>query len=463
MGLAKLLLVDDDGPRRDALGQALARHGWQVVAIATGQSALDALERHTLDAVVARIELAGNVSGIDLCVRSGEVQPELPVILLNTTNDLQLATAAVRARAADCFLAPIDTNLLHKALQLAVEQSKQRASVRRLKGSMGSGGHTQDLMGRSPAIAQVLDVLERVGPSQTSVLLTGESGTGKEVAARALMARGSRKDGPFVAINCAAMPANLLESELFGHVKGAFTDARSTKVGLFVRANGGTLLLDEIGDMPLEIQPKLLRALQDRKVRPVGSETEVAFDARIVAATNRDLEAAVTAKTFREDLYFRLAVITIDLPSLRSRGDDVLLLAQHFISEFAVQAGKNVKGLSPQAAQKLLAYAWPGNVRELRNCMERAVALTHFDHVTAADLPERIRHHKTHYGLLPSEDPKDLVTMHEIEKRYIFRVLQAVGGSRTEAARILGLDRKTLYRKLDAYGVSAGTAGLGIK
>ena len=460
MSFAKVLLVDDDGPRREVLRQALARHGWQVIESATGQGALNELERQTLDAVVSKIDLAGDVSGLDVCVRSGEVQPELPVILLNTSNDLQLATAAVRARAADCLVSPINSTDLHQAVQAAVAQSKQIANVRRLKSEFSGGSDTHDVMGRSPAIAQVLDVLERVGPSQTSVLLTGESGTGKEVVARALVARGPRKNGPFVAINCAAMPANLLESELFGHVKGAFTDARSTKVGLFVRANGGTLLLDEIGDMPLEIQPKLLRALQDRKVRPVGSETEVAFDARIIAATNRDLEAAVIAKTFREDLYFRLAVITIDLPSLRLRGDDVLLLAQHFISEFALQAGKSVKGMSPQVAQKLLSYAWPGNVRELRNCMERAVALTRFDHVAAADLPERIRRHKTHYGLLPSEDPKDLVTMHEIEKRYILRVLKAVGGSRTEAARILGLDRKTLYRKLDAYGVSAGITGL---
>jgi DNA-binding NtrC family response regulator len=460
MSLAKVLLVDDDAPRREAMGLDLARQGWEIIACSDGQNALGELERHVLDAVVARIDLSGNVSGLDLCVRSGEVQPELPVILLNTNNDLSLALAAVRARAADCLVEPIHPADLHKAIQTAIALSKQLAHVRRLKGPADSGSPTQDLMGRSPAIAQVLDVLERVGPSQTSVLLTGESGTGKEVVARALVARGSRKDGPFVAINCAAMPAHLLESELFGHVKGAFTDARTNKVGLFVRANGGTLLLDEIGDMPLEIQPKLLRALQDRKVRPVGSETEVSFDARIVAATNRDLEAAVAARTFREDLYFRLAVITVELPSLRSRGDDVLLLAQHFISEFAAQAGKNVKGLSPQAAQKLLAYAWPGNVRELRNCIERAVALTRFDHVAAADLPERIRHHKTHYALLPSEDPNSLVPMHEIEKRYILRVLKAVGGSRTEASRILGLDRKTLYRKLDAYGVSAGTAGV---
>ncbi|MDX2021680.1 MAG: sigma-54 dependent transcriptional regulator [Deltaproteobacteria bacterium] len=454
--MKRLLLVDSNATQREQLGTALVRQGWHVVAVGDGNAALQQLQQQAFEAVISEIELGGDVDGLAICRRAEETHPDLPVILLNPSANLMLALAALRARAADCLVPPFDASALQSALTRVIADAKLQATVRKLRSPPANAPQSTDLLGRSPAITAVYDVLDRVGATPSSVLLTGESGTGKEVVARALAARSARKDGPFVAINCAAMPANLLESELFGHTKGAFTDARTNKTGLFVRANGGTLLLDEVGDMPIEIQPKLLRALQDRRVRPVGGETEIPFDARIIAATNRDLEAAVAARTFREDLYFRLAVITIDLPPLRTRGDDVLLLAQHFVLQFAAQAQKAVKGLSPQAAQKLASYTWPGNVRELRNCIERAVALTRFDHVTAADLPERVRKHKTHYQLLPSEDPKDLVTMDEIEKRYILRVLKAVGGSRTEAARILGLDRKTLYRKLERYGVASG-------
>lgn len=458
--MKRVLLVDNNAPRREQLGNALVRHGWQVTAVQDGAAALVKLEQPAFEGVLSDIELGGDVSGLDVCRRAHQAHPDLPVVLLNSGASLALAVEALRARAADCLLPPFDSAEIQASLARAVADAKLRATVRELRSTGAAVGQSYELLGSSPAMTSVYDVIDRVGATPSSVLLTGESGTGKEVVARGLAARSARKDGPFVAINCAAMPANLLESELFGHTKGAFTDARAAKTGLFVRANGGTILLDEVGDMPLEIQPKLLRALQDRRVRPVGGETEIPFDARIIAATNRDLEAAVAARTFREDLYFRLAVITIDLPPLRTRGDDVLLLAQHFVTQFAAQAQKAVKGLSPQAAQKLLAYSWPGNVRELRNCIERAVALTRLDHIAATDLPERVCKHKTHYQLLPSEDPKDLVTMDEIERRYILRVLKAVGGSRTEAARILGLDRKTLYRKLDRYGVASGAAPL---
>ena len=453
--MKRVLLVDNDVARSRLLGDALVRHGWQVVAVPDGPAALQNLERNRFDAVICEIQIGDDITGMDVCTRAQQVHPDLPVLLLNSAASLALAIEALRVRAADCLVPPFDNEAIQAALTRAVADANLRTTVRLLRGTVAAAAATE-IIGHSPAITTLYDVLDRVGATPSSVLLTGESGTGKEVAARALAARSSRKDGPFVAINCAAMPANLLESELFGHTKGAFTDARTAKTGLFVRANGGTLLLDEVGDMPIEIQPKLLRALQDRRVRPVGGESEIPFDARIIAATNQDLEAAVAARTFREDLYFRLAVITIDLPPLRSRGDDVLLLAQHFVTEFAALAQKKVKGLSPEAAQKLMNYSWPGNVRELRNCIERAVALTRFDHLTCADLPERVRKHKTHYQLLPSEDPKDLVTIEEIEKRYILRVLKAVSGSRTEAARILGLDRKTLYRKLDRYGATAG-------
>lgn len=458
--MKRALLVDNDAPRRQQLGDALLRKGWQVVAAENGATALQHLSGDMFDAVVSEMELEADIDGTGVCRRAKDANPDVAVVLLNSSASVPLALQALRAGAADCLVPPFDVQATEAALTGAFAAATLRATVRQLRTAANAGAASGALLGNSPSIKAVYEVLDRVGPTPSSVLLTGESGTGKEVVARALAARSARNAGPFVAINCAAMPANLLESELFGHVKGAFTDARTAKIGLFVRANGGTLLLDEVGDMPLEIQPKLLRALQDRRVRPVGGENEIPFDARIIAATNRDLEAAVAARSFREDLYFRLAVITIDLPPLRARGDDVLLLAQHFVVHFAAQAQKAVTGLSPQAAQKLMTYDWPGNVRELSNCIERAVALTRFDHVTAADLPERVSKHRTHYQLLPSEDPKDLVTIDEIEKRYVLRVLKAVGGSRTEAARILGLDRKTLYRKLEKYGVGTDSPTL---
>jgi two-component system response regulator HydG len=247
------------------------------------------------------------------------------------------------------------------------------------------------------------------------------------------------------------VPEQLLESELFGHTRGAFTDAKAARAGLFLQASGGTLYLDEIGDMPLNLQPKLLRALQEKSIRPVGSDAEVPVDVRIVASTHRDLEAAVEEARFREDLFFRINVVQIDVPPLRSRGSDVLLLAQEFVERFAARGDKRVIGLSSPAAEKLLSYFWPGNVRELENCIERAVALTCYENLTVEDFPEKIRNYHRTQALLVSDDPAELVNMEEVEKRYILRVLEAVGGNRTLAAKILGFDRKTLYRKLEHY------------
>ncbi len=302
-------------------------------------------------------------------------------------------------------------------------------------------------------MAALYDLIERVAASESTVLVTGESGTGKELVARALHGRSPRRRGPFVALNCAAMPEALLESELFGHARGAFTDAKSARLGLLAQADGGTLFLDEIGEMPIGVQPKLLRAVQERRFRPVGSDAETAFDARILAATNRDLEAAVEEKRFREDLYYRINVIRLDLPPLRSRGTDVLLLAQHFVVAHAARAGKDVTGIAPATAEKLLAYSWPGNVRELSNCVERAVALTRYAELTVDDLPPKVRDHRAANVVVATDDPAELVALEEVERRYILRVLEALGGNKTRAAQVLGLDRKTLYRKLDRYGV----------
>jgi DNA-binding NtrC family response regulator len=326
--------------------------------------------------------------------------------------------------------------------------------VKTLRRAIEDAKHFGDLIGSSAAIQTVYDLLGRIADSAATVLITGESGTGKEVAARALHERGPRKGRPFVAINCSAVPETLLESELFGHARGAFTDARVARAGLLLQATGGTLLLDEIGDMPIALQPKLLRALQERTLRPVGGDEEMPFDVRVIATTNRDLHALVEEGRFREDLYFRINVIHVELPPLRARGGDVLLLAQHFIDVHAARAGKHVAGLSPPAAEKLLAYSWPGNVRELQNCIERAIALTRHERIGVEDLPETVRAYKRSHVLIATDDPSELVSLAEVERRYVLRVLEAAGGNKTSAAHILGVTRKTLYRKLEEYGAA---------
>jgi two-component system response regulator HydG len=320
-----------------------------------------------------------------------------------------------------------------------------------MRTALSEGAGFEELVGVSQPMHKLYDLLERAASTTSSVVITGESGTGKELIARALHQRSVRAAGPFVALNCSAIPESLVESELFGHAKGAYTDAKVARVGLFVQANGGTIFLDEVGDLPLSMQPKLLRALQERCVRPVGGSQEVPFDARIISATNDNLELAAAEKRFREDLFYRLNVIHLHIPPLRDRASDVLLIAQHYLEHYAIHLEKPVEGLSAAVSDRLLAYPWPGNVRELQNCIERAVALTRNEQLQVQDLPEKIRAYKRSHVLVVGDHPSDLVTMNEVESRYILRVMQAVGGNKREAARILGFDRKTLYRKLDRY------------
>jgi DNA-binding NtrC family response regulator len=446
----RLLVVDDDDDLRELLVAGLGAQGYDVVGCASAEKALAALVDQCFDVILADLNLPG-MNGIELCERVIEERPEQVVMVITAFGSMKSAIAAIRAGAYDYITKPFDVEAVALRIGRVVREQRIRDEARRLRAVVEVKGSFGGILGSSSAMQKVYDLLERVSDSEASVLVTGESGTGKELVARALHDRGPRREGPFVAVNCSAVPENLLESELFGHARGAFTDARSDRMGLFSQANGGTLFLDEIGEIPLLVQPKLLRALEERKVRPVGANAEVDIDVRIVAATNRDLEAAVEEQRFREDLYFRINVIHVDLPPLRSRGTDVLTLAQHFLGRYALRAGKDVRGISPTAAQRLCDYEWPGNVRELRNCMERAVALTRYTDVAVEDLPERVVKYRRSHVVVASDDPSELVPMEEVERRYILRVVETVSGNKTMASKILGLDRKTLYRKLERY------------
>ena len=435
----------------ELLAEGLRQHGYEARWNASPHEALTQLAEHNFDVVLTDINMR-DMSGLELCQKATEAHPELPVIVITAFGSMETAVQAIRVGAYDFITKPFDIDVVAIAIERAVKHGVLTREVQRLQRAVDESRRFDELLGASPAMKEVYDLLERVGESESTVLVSGESGTGKELVARALHRRSKRSTGPFVAINCAAMPEQLLESELFGHTKGAFTDARSARPGLFVQAKGGTIFLDEIGDMPVGLQPKLLRALQERTVRPVGGDTETPIDVRVVAASNRDLETAIEERKFREDLYYRINVIHVELPPLRARGADVLLLATHYLQHFATQSQKDVRSLDSEAAEKLSAYAWPGNVRELANCMERAVALTRNESIGIADLPEKIRSYRTSHVLVAATDPSELVPMEEVEKRYILRVLEAVGGNKTLAAQVLGLDRKTLYRKLDRYG-----------
>jgi two-component system, NtrC family, response regulator AtoC len=448
----RVLIVDDDQNLCEMLTATLGRRGFEAEWALDGQSAFARVRSGDYDVVVADLNMRG-MTGIALCERIVAERPDLPVVVITAFGSLDTAIAAIRAGAYDFITKPFDNAAIALALERAVQHRALRREVRRLREEVRSIGRFGDLIGESPAMREVTELLGRIAETDTPVLITGESGTGKEIVARALHARGARAEGPFVPVNCAAIPENLIESELFGHTRGAFTDAKASRQGLFQQAHGGTLFLDEVGEIPIALQAKLLRVLQERRVRAVGSDHETPFDARIIAATNRDLEQAVEDKRFREDLYYRLNVIRVELPPLRARGADVLLLAQHFLDGFARRMNKAVVGISPPAAEKIAAYAWPGNVRELQNCVERAVALTHFDRIAVEDLPDTVRSYRRSHVLVAADDPQELVTMDEVERRYVLRVLEATGGNKKAAAKVLGFDRRTLYRKLERWGL----------
>lgn len=448
---AKILVVDDDTATCRMIELGLRSEGYEVTASHGARDALEVARAFEPHVVLTDINM-GRTSGLELCGWLNEQWPDVPVVVITAFGSMETAISAMRAGAYDFVTKPFDIEGLALAISRAFQHHQLKSEVKRLRAAVGQAGWGDDIIGKSVPMLELRALLERISPTDTTVLVTGETGTGKEVVARVLHQHGKRRNGPFVAVNCSALPEALLESTLFGHVRGAFTDARQARQGLFLEAHGGTLFLDEIGEMPAGLQPKLLRALEARCVRAVGADTEAPFDARIIAATNRDLDDAVQEGRFREDLYYRLNVLHVTLPPLRSRGGDAIALAQQFLVQFAQQSGRSVRGISEAAARRLAAYPWPGNVRELRNSIERAVALTRFDHIAADDLPDRIKNFEPRHVLVAGDDLEEMAPLEEVERRYILRVLQAAGGNKSLAAQRLGVSRRTLYRKLGDYG-----------
>jgi two-component system, NtrC family, response regulator AtoC len=445
--MGSILVVDDDTDTRTLLSERLAKHDLRVHAVDSGAACLTWLRDHDVDVVIADIHMPG-LSGTQLAAILTERYPDVLTIMLTGHAALETAIEAVRGGAYDYLAKPIKVDAVALAIRRALDHLATRRAVQRLRRDADVTQPIDTIVGASEPVRALTKVIRSVADGDAPVFITGESGTGKELVAHALHDLSRRRAQPFVAINCGAMPAPLLESELFGHVKGAFTDAKGARAGLFLQAGKGTIFLDEIGEMPLDMQVKLLRVLQERTVRPVGGDTETAFDARVITATNRDLETEVDEGRFREDLFYRINVVAIPVPALSDRSTDILVIAEHLIAKIAARANAPTPPLAPELTKKLLDYDWPGNVRELENTIERMMAMAKHGAFATDALPRKILDYvpkRLEIALVPDQ----LVTLQEMELRYVRQVLARVNGNKSQAARILGIDRRSLYRKLE--------------
>jgi DNA-binding NtrC family response regulator len=447
----KILLVDDETAILEALEILFRGEGYEVATADSGPKAMAALEDERPDIVLTDIRMPG-AGGLDVLSHAREVDPEMPVILMTAQASLQSAVRAVNEGAYYYLQKPFANDELLAICKRAGEARQLKAENTRLKKEISRRDRSGMIrpIGVAPRFREVLDLAETVAGSDSTVLISGESGTGKEILAHYIHDLSERSDASFFSINCGALPESLLESELFGHVKGSFTGAVKDKEGLLVAASGGTLFLDEIGEMSPSTQVRLLRAIQEREVIPVGATRPVPVDVRIIAATNRDLEEEITRGQFRSDLYYRLNVIQLHLPPLRDRLEDVPLLATHFLERLSEKSGEPVT-ISDAALEVLNAYDWPGNVRELENALERAAVLSAGEVIEPAGLPDRLR--EPPRPRLAGEGLPPNPTMEVVERAYILWVLQAEGGNKTRAAEVLGIDPSTLYRKLNRYGI----------
>jgi DNA-binding NtrC family response regulator len=444
--------VEDDDAMRDLLVEELSEAGFQVTAASNGREGVERVRRDPFDLVITDLRMP-EVDGFDL-IRDVVAIPSAPhIVMITAFGSIETAIRAVKLGAYDYITKPFELEELVLVADKALAERNLRRQVARLQREVEGRYQLGNIVAASEAMQEVLTLVLRVASSSVSVLITGESGTGKELIARAIHYNSERAAEPFVAINLAAVPGNLIESELFGHKKGAFTDARQDRIGLFEEASGGTVFLDEIGELALELQAKLLRVLQEQEIRPLGATGTKKVDVRVVAATNRDLEEMLSEGRFREDLYYRLNVIEIALPPLRQRPDDIVPLAEYLLAQAgARQTPPRQIRLGSAAQRALLAYHWPGNVRELGNVLERGLALCEGDEIRVEDLPNQVLEQRD-ADFLAAAVARHM-TLEQLEREYISRVLADEGGNKTRAAQRLGLDRKTLYRKLDEWSKS---------
>jgi len=447
-----ILIVDDEAPMRELVEEVLQSMGFGCTSVSSASDALKAISADAFDVVLTDIKMP-QTSGLDLCQSIHELRPDIPVIIMTAFGSMDTAIEAIRRGAYDFVTKPFELELLRLTIKRASNHRALTKQIEFLENLEKTDITHNSLIGASEVMTHLRSTINRVARSDASILITGESGTGKELIAKSIHQNSDRNQQPFIAVNCGAISETLLESELFGHVKGAFTNAAKDRQGLIKAAEGGTLFLDEIGEMPPSMQVKLLRALEENTIRPVGGNEEIPFNVRIVAATHQDLETSIEAGSFREDLFYRINVIQLYAPPLRSRGGDVLELALHFLKRFSIKNQKPIEGFTQTVAEKLVAYSWPGNVRELRNVMERAVTLTAVNQIIVEDLPQKIICHQSDQIVIGGESPDELAPLSAIEDQYIQHVLRVVGGNRTLAAKVLGLDRKTLYRKLKQVDV----------
>ncbi len=447
----RVLIVDDEADSRDALAELSRRWGYDVQTASDGTEALRrAIEWHP-DIILTDLVMP-NMDGLWLLRALRAELPDCPVVLLTGRGTIQTAVQAIREGAFDFIEKPLEVPRLRIVLERALEKKETMREVQLLRRRLAALAPGGDVIGSGPAMQRVFELVKKVSPSNASVVISGESGTGKEVVARAVHNLSPRKDKPFIALNCSAIPATLIESELFGYERGAFTGADQRRLGNFEMAHDGTLFLDEIGDLPLELQAKFLRVLEERKIRRLGGRSEVEVDVRVICATHRDLKEEIRRGRFREDLYFRLHVFTIGLPTLKERREDIPLLVHHFIEKFNAETGKHVQGVSPLAMSVLQGYAWPGNIRELRNTVERAMILVEGDVIGEEQLPPDMQATRPEAATLrvPLGIPVE-----KVEKEYILASLQRNGGNKARTAELLGISEKTLYNKLNRYAAEA--------
>jgi two-component system, NtrC family, response regulator PilR len=454
MAKARILVVDDEKSMRDLLSITLEKEGYDVLTAAGGQPAIEALHRESVDAVITDLRMP-KVDGLQVLRAAKEISPDTAVIVITAVASTETAVEAMKLGAYDYITKPFKLDEVNLIVRNALERKRLRDENLYLRRQLETQHRFENIIGKSDVIAEVFDTIRKIADSPSTAMITGESGTGKELVARAIHFNSFRRDKPFVPVNCGAIPEGLMESELFGHVRGAFTGAVANKMGLFSAAEGGTLFLDEIAEIPALLQVKLLRAIQLREIRRVGDIKDVKTDVRLIAASNRDLEEAVQAGILREDLFYRLNVIPIQLPPLRERREDIPLLVAHFLQKFSKELGKDVRGVTPEAMAVLERYRWPGNIRELENVLERAVVLGAGDVLDVDALPESVRRARPFKGFdsvdLP-EDGLDLeATLDTIESRYLQRALDRTGGVQTKAAELLKMTFRQFRYKLQKH------------